>query len=403
MNELWSVRDGFLVCRATMTRERFLQIKSILRFDDPLRRDRDDPLAPARHLFSNFNSQLCRYYIPSEYLTIDEQLLEFHGRVRFQQYISSKPGKFGIKIFWLCCAESFYVLNGVIYIGRGTITPNENLTTRDVSMHLMQPFLDTGRHLTADNWFTSMPLVDELRERGTSYIGTVKNNNRGIPAASKSVSERQRKDTKVYHDDQGTVLVSFWDKGRKPVILVDTFHRHVPVPPVGEKSLTVLEYNRTKSGVDIADKRVKGLSCKRKCRRWPYAVFSNMVDIAGNNGSIIFSARNPEKWRKQEQHYSFLKATGYQLVDAHIRKRLENPASLRSSTKDAIMGLGYDIPQEPPQRQEDQAAAGVQRLEKKKRCNFCPVRADRKTNVCCSSCRLPMCNEHRSNVCINCD
>ena len=36
---------------------------------------------------------------PSANLTVDEQLVEFHGRVRFKQYIDSKPGKFGIKTF----------------------------------------------------------------------------------------------------------------------------------------------------------------------------------------------------------------------------------------------------------------------------------------------------------------
>ena len=36
---------------------------------------------------------------PSTNLTVDEQLVEFHGRVRFRQYIDSKPGKFGIKTF----------------------------------------------------------------------------------------------------------------------------------------------------------------------------------------------------------------------------------------------------------------------------------------------------------------
>jgi len=131
-----------------MARKRFLLIKSLLRFDDPLRRDRDDPLAPIRTVFEQFITRLRQFYVPCPYLTIDEQLLEFHGRVKFKQYMSSKPGKFGIKIFWLCDAESFYMLNGFVYIGVGSVVPGEGVTSHSVSMRLMQPFLNTGRHLT---------------------------------------------------------------------------------------------------------------------------------------------------------------------------------------------------------------------------------------------------------------
>ena len=393
VDELWSTKEGFPVCRATMTRERFLQIKCVLRFDDPLRRNREDVLAPVRDMFENFNANLRRQYVPSPYLTIDEQLLEFHGRIRFKQYINTKPGKFGIEILWLCCAETFYMLNGVVYIGKGTVTSNQNLTTRAVSMHLMQPFLNTGRHLAGDNWFTTLELVDELRNNNTSYIGTLRNNNRSVPPIAKSTAQRQRKDSKVYYDNQGTALVSFWDKGTKPVLLVDTLHRNVPVSAINEKPCTVTEYNRTKSGVDIANKRLRGLSCKRKCRRWPYAIFSNMIDIAGNNGSIIFSERHPEISRKQEAHYNFLKNSGYQLVDRHIRRRLQNRQFLRETTKIATRLLGYDLP-EP--HQEDG------RMLQSKRCAFCPSKKDRKTFVCCPRCHKARCNDHRSNLCLDC-
>lgn len=393
VDELWSTRDGYPICRATMTRERFVQIKSVLRFDDPLRRDRHDKLAPVRDMFQEFNSNLSRHYVPSPYLTIDEQLLEYHGRVRFRQYISSKPGKFGIKILWLCCAESYYILNGVIYIGVGTVVPNENLTTFGVTMHLMQPFLNTGRHLTGDNWFSSMQLVDALREKDTSYIGTMRNNNRDVPDIAKSTVGRQRKDTRIFYDEKGNAMVSFWDKGTKPVILVDSFHTNVPLPEINTKSCTVLEYNRTKSGVDMADKRLRAFSCKRKCKRWPFSIFCNMVDIAGNNGSIIFFNRYPHAARKQGQHYRFLVNAGYDLVDRHIRRRLQQ-GPLRATIQTAMKLVGYDIPA--------QSLPSEERLQKPIRCGLCPPKRDRKTSSCCPRCHRPRCTEHRSHLCTDC-
>ena len=148
MDELWSSRDGLAVCQATMSRHRFMQIKSFLRFDDPRRRDKEDPLAPIRAIFEHFICRLRQFYVADLMLTIDEQLLEFRGRVKFKQYISSKPGKFGIKVFWLCDADSYYMLNGFIYIGVGTMEAGERVTSHGVTMRLMRPFLNTGRHLT---------------------------------------------------------------------------------------------------------------------------------------------------------------------------------------------------------------------------------------------------------------
>lgn len=377
-----------------MTRERFLQIKSLLRFDDPLRRDKEDSLAPIRDLFEQFNSRLRLFYVASPNLTIDEQLLEFHGRVKFRQYIKSKPGKFGIKIIWLCDAETFYCLNGVVYIGVGTLEPGKGITTSGVTLHLMKPYLNTGRNLTGDNWFTSMELVNTLRENNTTYIGTIKSNSRGVPPIAKCTKDRVKKDTKIFQDDNRTTLVSFWDKGVKPVLLVDSFHRHVPAPEVNCKAETVLAYNRTKSGVDIADKRMRGLTCKRKCRRWPYAVFSNLVDAASNNATIVFNKKHPGKTRKQDQHYSFLTNAGYQLVDAHIRRRIENVSQLKSSTRAAMRSLGYNstaaVPSEPI-------------MEKSRRCYLCENKKDRKTNQCCPQCHQPRCREHRSELCVKCE
>ena len=86
-----------------------------------LKRNHDDPLAPIREVFRKVNEKFDFVLQPEENLTIDEQLLEFYGRVKFRQYISSKPGKYEIKIFWLSKAASEFYLNGLVYIGQGTI------------------------------------------------------------------------------------------------------------------------------------------------------------------------------------------------------------------------------------------------------------------------------------------
>ena len=56
-----------------MNRERFQQIKSLLRFDDILRRNKNDVLAPIREIFEQFTSRCRIFYVPSPFLTIDKQ------------------------------------------------------------------------------------------------------------------------------------------------------------------------------------------------------------------------------------------------------------------------------------------------------------------------------------------
>lgn len=393
VNELWSLRDGFSACRATMTMERFLQIKRVLRCDDPLRRNREDPLAPIRYVHESFNAKLRKAYIPCEWLTIDEQLLEFHGRVKMKQYISSKPGKFGLKLFWICDAESSYALNSVIYVGEGTLNPGEKVTAKAVTMHLMEPFLDSGRHLTGDNWFSSVELAHELEHRRTTYIGTIRKNNRSVPKVALETRERRRKDTRVFYDETGLALVSFWDKGSSPVLLIDTLHRSVPTPQEGTKCISVLEYNRTKSGVDISDKRTRSFSCKRKCRRWPFAIMANMIDIAGNNACIIFNETSSSSGaRRQQQHYTFLKNAGYQLIGPHVQHRLDN-GFLNPTILQAMKNIGYEPTRTLP---------SAERLQKSKRCVYCSRSRDRKTFFICPKCKSPRCSDHQSPLCMNC-
>ena len=52
----------------------------------------------------------------------------------------------------------------------------------DLVVRLVQYFVKTGRNLTGDNWFTSIPLVQTLLELKTTYVGTVRKNKREVPS-----------------------------------------------------------------------------------------------------------------------------------------------------------------------------------------------------------------------------
>jgi len=66
---------------------------------------------------------LPRPYIPDTDMTVDEQLVPYHGRYPFRQYMNSKLAKYGIKIWWNCNAISSYPLNGQVYHDTSMTTP----------------------------------------------------------------------------------------------------------------------------------------------------------------------------------------------------------------------------------------------------------------------------------------
>jgi len=54
-----------------------------------------------------------RYETPSNYLTIDERIVKFTGRLKWKQYIPIKSTKLRIKVFLVSDTVNGYVLNWI--------------------------------------------------------------------------------------------------------------------------------------------------------------------------------------------------------------------------------------------------------------------------------------------------
>lgn len=59
-----------------------------------------------------------------------------------------------------------------------------------------------------------------------------------------------------------------------------------------------LYYNETKGGVDSLDQLCHEYMCKRKCNRWPFAYFCNMLDVCGIASYIIWT-KTYQDWNKK--------------------------------------------------------------------------------------------------------
>ena len=115
-------------------------------------------------------------YIPSENISIDEELSLFKGRLSFKRYVSSKRARFGIKLFSLC-EDSGYLWNSFVYLGKTNINENQHQLERRISKSgvvitsLLSDLLGLGYKLFVDNWYTSEALFDYLYENKTCAVG----------------------------------------------------------------------------------------------------------------------------------------------------------------------------------------------------------------------------------------
>ena len=156
-----------------------------LKFDDA--RDREnrrktDKLAPIRAVFDMFIHKFEGLYSIGEFPTVDEQLIPFWGRCSFGQYLPNKPAKYGIKIFALVDTIVYNTQNMEVYLGIQPDGPfRVDNSPKEVVKRIVSPILGTGRNVTADNWFMSLPLLEALLQRKLTMVETIRKNKAELP------------------------------------------------------------------------------------------------------------------------------------------------------------------------------------------------------------------------------
>jgi hypothetical protein len=275
--QLWSKRDGRPIFNRTMSRNRFQSIMRVLRFDDAEKRRlnrSEDKLEPIRYCFELWNGYLQDAYIPGACMTVDEQLVTFRGRCPFKQYIPSKPGRYGIKIWVICDSENSYVWKMQIYQGKESDSSREVKQGERVVKDIVKDIENSGKNITTDNFFTSLPLARSLLEKRLTLVGTIRKNKRELPESFVNTKGRLP-NTTMFCFQKDAMIASYCPKKGKVVTLLSTMHSQPNVDENSEqkKPEVISSYNSTKSGVDTMDQMTRCYSVKRMTRRWPMVIF----------------------------------------------------------------------------------------------------------------------------------
>ncbi|UYV64847.1 hypothetical protein LAZ67_3002151 [Cordylochernes scorpioides] len=400
--ELWAVDgSGVEIVRAIMSQDRFLFLLRCLRFDDiTTRKERKklDKLAPIREFVEAFVYNCKKLYTPGEYNTIDEKLIPFRGRCGFRQYMPNKPAKYGLKIYTISDARTFYTFNFEIYCGKQPDGPyKKSNSPDDIVKRLITPISGTSRNITTDNWYTSYKLSqDLLTEHKLTLVGTLKKNKKEIPKIFLPNRNRPKYNS-IFGFTQNTTLVSYVPKKSKAVLLLSTMHS---TPPIDEESGFKLKpeivtfYNLTKGGVDMVNQMCGTYSVGRRTNRWPLCLFFDLLNVAGINSEIIFKSLNINSPRVPRR--IFLKNISLQLF--------QDPLKIRSQLKNLPRSLHDLIILHCKKAESPEIEMSVESEPKKrKRCYVCPSTKGSMTQIICYKCRRHICQRHSSNICKDCE
>lgn len=395
---------GVEIFRLTMSEKRFRFLLRSLRFDDrETRAERRviDKLAAVRDLFTGFIENCKMHYHLGQNVTIDEMLPAFRGRCGFRQYIPSKPNKYGIKILCLSDAKLFYTSNMEIYCGQQPEGPfKQSNSAADVVMRLAQPIFQSGRNITADNWFTSLGLITELEKKKLSYVGTIRKNKREIPRTFVLATGRNQYDS-IFGFRRNETLVSYVPKKGKTVVLLSSMHisSNEVADDEQKKPEIISFYNSTKSGVDVVDKLCASYNVARSTRRWPMVIFYHVLNVAAINSRVIFLGNQNIFSSRRE----YLKRLGLELLKEQLQRRSQIVRLPRELQIKLQQYKPLEEHETSTEASPEAATPGVSR--KRKRCQPCYV-SEKKTSYSsytCQKCGVYLCLKlHLKSICEKC-
>nr|XP_023025985.1 uncharacterized protein LOC111513991 [Leptinotarsa decemlineata] len=300
----------------------------------------------------------------------------------------NKPNKYGIKIFALCDSKTFYTSNLEVYVGTQPDGPfAQNTSTLSLVDRLCEPIHGSGRNITTDNWFTSIPLAEKLIQRNLTTIGTIRKNKKEIPPEFVQGKNRPI-GSSMFGFRKDCTLVSYVPKKKKNVLLISTCHSDDKIDGNSSKPDIIIDYNRTKGGVDVVDKLCASYNTARATRRWQMVIFYSLLNLSGINSQVIFCANKPQSRVVRRQ---FLENLALCLIEPHLK----------------IRAMSQNLPR--PLRVRICHICKLEVAEANRntenifgRCFNCSSKKNRRTKYRCQDCNKFLCLEHVTIFCMEC-
>ena len=344
--------------RKLMTRKRFDAIMRCWRFEDysaegqrtaqerKLLR-RNQPFWGASVLVGMINTTCSRMFNPGQLLDIDEQCIPWKGRHVARCYNPNKPEKFHYKVYALNDAATCYQLGFYIYEGSAEVRPNNMSATEYPIWKLftsIEKYKNRNHILVTDNWYTSIPNLENVLNSGNQSLGTIRTNKNGLPKKTgifaKTGRNKQARGAMkqmvkpIGNTGKNGYLVAWQDN--KPVHFLSSFpsfdgecqrltkdaagnwfRRSIPQPSI------VQVYNKGMGGTDGIDQRISYYRPKVKSTAsWFPRVFVHLMSMCIVNAYILYTLTRDNRDPDREMTYlQFLRKLIDQLAAEELSKK----------------------------------------------------------------------------------
>lgn len=275
-----------------------------------------------------------------------------------------------------------------MYVGKQPPGPYYEMSNdaSSVVKRLIQPIDNSARNVSMDNYFTSIPLMNDLyHNHKLTVVGTIRKNKPQIPQELLVVRERP-KCTSMFafgKEPNKCTVVSYIPnkKTKKNVLLASTIHGDDEIDPDtgdDQKPSIITFYNLTKGRVDVVDRLKSEYSVTRISNRWPFTAFGGLLNVGAVNAQIIYKYNTNDF----KQRRIFVSELAKDLIRPHMIRR----ASIDSLPKELhqrirrFTGVAEPVPEQPQ--------------EEKGRYAFCPTRKNRFTTRTCITCKKKVCGQH---------
>ena len=179
-----------------ISRDRFRELFRYLHFvDNQTLHQRGtisyDKLGKVRPLLQYLSRKFMDMYTPNKEVAVDEAMVKFSGRSTIKQYLPMKPIKRGIKVWVLGDSRNGYFSKFEVYTGKKGNSPEQGLGARVVK-DLTSDLKGKHHHVYFDNFFTSVKLIEDLRNDGIYGCGTARADRKGYPQKLKTLKLSKR-------------------------------------------------------------------------------------------------------------------------------------------------------------------------------------------------------------------
>lgn len=406
----WAMDTRYPPVADVMSRNRFQKLTSYLHIKDNLQvtdEEKEDRAWKIRPWFDALNENFSTVS-PSENQCVDEVMVAFKGRSLLKQYLPKKPKKWGFKL-WARCASTGFLHVFDIYQGKGTGRGDDDDVSDcglggNVVLKLCSSLPRNQKFkVFADNYFSNLAMVNELKQRGLYYVGTI-NSNRLHGAPLKSEKELKKEGRGAYDSVVETTknisLVRWLDN--KCVTVVSSYLSTEPTDSVRRYDRSKKEhinvdrpsiigfYNKSMGGVDLMDMMCSLYKYQLRSKRWYIYIFYHTLTIALVNAWFLY--------QRDCKYLNIAKPMPLRKFQAHVasalcnsRKPLRGRPCLEGTTKRRKVQVN-------PAPVADVRFDGLDHIpsyqEKRQRCRQCP---DGFAHVKCLKCRVHLClNKNRN-------